>query len=411
MRSRRDERIMPTDSTVKGSQRRPAKFAFVIHPFRARDVARKYGPVRYLPERMIESLFRYVKPVVASRITGVESPLAGAEGWFIGVVLTSRQFLQLPEAMVVRRVIEAGRLAESLGAQILGLGAFSSVVGDAGITVARNLDIAVTTGNSYTVATALEGTRQAARLMGHDLPRVPVAVIGATGSIGAACSVILGRQARDLTLVGRDERRLERVAHRVLEESGLACRITTDLRAAVRRAKVIVAVSSAVGELIFPEDLSPGAVVCDVARPRDVSVRVARERNDVLVIEGGVVKVPGRPEFNFDIGVPPGTAWACMAETMILALEGRFENFTLGRDVSVARIDEITRLAHKHGFSLAGFRSFERAIHREEIEAIRRRAGLGVLPEVEQCEGLDRSVARSGCGEALTGPPYDLGGT
>lgn len=49
---------------------------------------------------------------------------------------------------------------------MVGLGAFTSIVGDAGITVAKNLDIAVTSGNSYTVATALEGTREAVRLMG-----------------------------------------------------------------------------------------------------------------------------------------------------------------------------------------------------------------------------------------------------
>ena len=41
--------------------------------------------------------------------------------------------------------------------------------------------------------------------------------------------------------------------------------------------------------IIEAEDLKPGAVVCDVARPRDVSKEVAQKRNDVLIIEGGVV--------------------------------------------------------------------------------------------------------------------------
>jgi fatty aldehyde-generating acyl-ACP reductase len=41
------------------------------------------------------------------------------------------------------------------------LGAFTAVVGDAGITIAKNLNIPVTTGNSYTVATAIEGTKKA----------------------------------------------------------------------------------------------------------------------------------------------------------------------------------------------------------------------------------------------------------
>jgi len=111
--------------------------------------------------------------------------------------------------------------------------------------------------------------------------------------------------------------------------------------------------------------------VCDVARPRDVSWRVAKERDDVLVIEGGVVAVPGDVEFGFDFGFPPKTAYACMSETMILALEGRYESFTLGKDVSVEQVREISALADKHGFKLAGFRSFERAVTEEHIERIR----------------------------------------
>ena len=128
--------------------------------------------------------------------------------------------------------------------------------------------------------------------------------------------------------------------------------------------------------MIHPEDLKPGAVVCDVARPRDVSARVAQARDDVLVIEGGVVEVPGDVEFNFNFGFPPKTAYACMAETMVLALEKRFENFSLGREMTVCQVDEISALAAKHGFKLAGFRSFERALDNNAIEKIKEKARL-----------------------------------
>lgn len=108
---------------------------------------------------------------------------------------------------------------------------------------------------------------------------------------------------------------------------------------------------------------------------RDVSEAVAKERNDVLIIEGGVIEVPGDVDFHFSFGFPPKTAYACMSETMILALEGRYESFTLGKDISVERVEEITRLADKHGFKLAGFRSFERAVTDEKIAEIRKNAG------------------------------------
>ena len=84
--------------------------------------------------------------------------------------------------------------------------------------------------------------------------------------------------------------------------------------------------------------------------------------------------MPGPPDFHYDFGYPPRIALACMAETMVLALEGRFEDYTLGRELSRRRVDEIAALARKHGFQLSGFRSFEREVTAEQFEALHRRA-------------------------------------
>ena len=92
------------------------------------------------------------------------------------------------------------------------------------------------------------------------------------------------------------------------------------------------------------------------------AIALAKANIPVLVIEGGVIRVPGDVEFNFNFGFPPRTAYACMSETIMLALEGRIENFTLGKDVSVEQVDQINLLAAKHGFELAKFRSFEKAV-------------------------------------------------
>jgi len=353
------------------------KFAFIIHPFDVRrDVAKKggiYSAAKYLPEPAVEWGIKFKSPLVMSHITGIQSPTgAEAEGWFIGCPLTPRQMLSLPQEFVYKRLIQCGKLAESLGAGIIGLGAFTSIVGDGGITIAKHLDIAVTTGNSYTTATAVEGGLDAARRMGINIARAKVAVVGATGSIGKTCAQMLAPQCAEIALIGRDLSRLEAVGK---ELTGACVRLYDDVHLGLRDADLVVTVTSARDAVIEPEDLKPGCVVCDVARPRDVSVRVAKERDDVLVIEGGVVAVPGpNADFHFHFGFPPKTAYACMSETIMLALDGRYESFTLGKDVSIAQADETTRLAKKHGFTLAGYRSFEREVTQETIEAARRRA-------------------------------------
>ena len=353
------------------------KFAFIIHPLDARrDVAKKgglYSVAKVLPEPAVEWGIKFKSPMVMSHITGIQSPTgAEAEGWFIGCPLTPRQMLSLPQEFVYKRLVQCGRLAESLGAGIIGLGAFTSIVGDGGITISQHLDIAVTTGNSYTTATAVEGGLDAARRMGIDITRAKVAVVGATGSIGKTCAQMLAPQCAEIALIGRDLTRLEAVGK---ELSGACVRLYDDVHLGLRDADLILTVTSARDAVIEPEDLKPGSVVCDVARPRDVSVRVAKERDDVLVIEGGVVAIPGHAaDFRFNFGFPVKTAYACMSETIMLALDGRYESFTLGKDVSVSQAEETARLAKKHGFRLAGYRSFEREVTQETIETTRRRA-------------------------------------
>ena len=352
------------------------RFAFVLHPLSLEDMQMVSPMVRYVPDFLLEYILKQKKPFTVSHITGVKSPHAEAEGWFVGCPLTAKQMVELPEEFVIDRIVETGKIAEELGAKILGLGAFTSIVGDAGVTIAERLNIAVTSGNSYTVATALAGTREAARLMGKDLRDAEVAIVGASGSIGSACARILSREVRHINLIARRIAPLEELAQELNGHGAATFSVSSDVKSCLHKADVVIAVTSAVDFIIDPADLKSGAVVCDVARPRNVSRNVSAQRNDVLVIEGGVIHVPGNVDFHFNFGFPPQTCFACMAETMILALEGRYENFTLGRNLVPSQIDTICGLAKKHGFTLAGFRNFEHAVTKEMIESIRENVKL-----------------------------------
>lgn len=351
------------------------KFAFIIHPVVADDVARKFKFTASWSDDWKERFVRFMPPIKASHITGVRSEHAEVEGYFIACPLTSRQLLggvSVKKAM--DKIIRAGRIAEKLGAEIVGLGALTSVVGDAGITIAKQLNIGVTTGNSYTVATALMASRLAAQKMGVEIADANVAIVGASGSIGQVCARLMAREAGSITLVARNVDRLQQVAQRIKEETGVVARVSSDVRASLAVADIVITVTSSIDFVVDPLVLKPGAIVCDVARPRDVSEEVARLRDDILIVDGGVVEVPGDVDFHFDFGFPPRMSYACMAETMILALEGKVSDFSLGREIHLDQVEEITRLAEKHGFKLAGFRTFERAVTDEKIAEIRARA-------------------------------------
>lgn len=348
-------------------------FAFIIHPVNPkRDVQRKFPLLgKVLPEAAIHFLSQYFPPVYISHLTGITSLATGkeVEGWFIACPFTPKQMVTLPPETVYKKVVATGKLAQKLGAKILGLGGFTSVVGDGGITIAKHLDIPVTTGDSYTVATAVEATLKAAARMNIKPAMATAAVVGATGSIGRVCAQLLARHVSKIILIGRNLEVLSQVQKLVEAQKAAEVQISTAMQD-LQQADMVLTVTNAIETVIEPHHLKTGAIVCDVARPRDVSHQVVEERDDVLVIEGGMVKVPGPVNFNFDFGFPPGMAYACMAETMTLALEGHYQSFTLGKNISLEQVETIGVMAAKHGFKVSGFRSFELPVTEEKINQI-----------------------------------------
>jgi fatty aldehyde-generating acyl-ACP reductase len=363
---------MPT-STQSKNRSHDDSFAFIIHPIDPkRDVARKYPTLGKLPAWLIDYLSLFFPPVFISEISGLQSASTGNQirGWFVACPLTPARMISLPANVVYRKIVQTGRLAERLGARILGLGAFTSVVGDGGLTVARNLRIPVTTGDSYTIAVAVQAMREAARFMHITVDEATVAVVGASGTIGSLCAEMLAAEVQRMILIGRRQEKLDQVAARVRQAGCQQVTVTGDINRLIE-AQLVVTVTSAVDTVIEPQHLRRGAVVCDVARPRDVSRLVAEQRPDVLVIEGGMVEVPGPVDFGFDFGFPPRMAYACMAETMMLAMDQRYTSYTLGKEIQLSQVMTIDKIAHKHGFKLGGFRSFERAITESELADIK----------------------------------------
>ncbi|HZD59752.1 MAG TPA: polysaccharide biosynthesis protein [Anaerolineae bacterium] len=350
-------------------------FGFLIHPMDIEDVAKKYKIAKKISPKVIAGVLKHRRPFVVSEITGVRS-LTGKEatGWFIVVPFLPHQFSDLEEDYVVEKIGKACEVGRKEGAKIIGLGAFTAIPGDGGREVAKLTSVPITTGNTYTIATAIEGTMEAARKMRIDVASSTLAIVGATGSIGSACADVLASQVSDLVLIGRDSNRLSKLKEK-LGHKARQVTVSTSL-SAIRTADLIITVTGAADSIIEPGDIKTGAVVCDVARPRDVSELVVKRRNDVLVIDGGIVQVPGPVDFHFNFGLPRRMAWACLAETMMLALEGRYENYTIGKEISVEKVNETMAFAKKHGFKLAGLRSFEKKLTDAYINKVRENTRL-----------------------------------
>ena len=369
--------------------KRVNRFAFVIHPL-SQEYFKNIKPIELLshvspPVFMdtVEKAMAYAPPFVYSKVTGIRSPTGvEAEGWLISVGGTPKEIMSHSPEFTYRRLLDAARMAKRLGAQIMGLGAFTKVVGDAGLTVARRAPLPITTGNSYSASGALWAAHDAVLRLGLvPMPKrgqkvqIKAMVVGATGAIGSVCARLLAMVAEEVYMVSPETAKLLSLKGSILKETPDA-RLFLSSRADkdIADMDMIVTATSGAGKKVLDiMKVKPGCAITDVARPLDLPPEEVAKRPDVLVIESGEIRLPGEVSMK-NIGLPRNVAYACLAETIVLALEGRFENFTVGRNIEWEKVREIYRLGLKHGMKLAAISGVNGPFSDAEIRRVRKLA-------------------------------------
>src|SRR6185369_17715493 len=120
-------------------------------------------------------------------------------------------------------------------------------------------------------------------------------------------------------------------------------------------------------------------IIINDAQPSDVHPDVIKTRDDVLVIEGGVIHTPGvRCNFNFGLAGREDT-FCCLGEVLILAHRGHFKHFALG-ELDLNLIAEIEKMSAGLSIGLSKFQNDSGYIPEDKIakvkELIRNRHGL-----------------------------------
>ncbi|MFZ2308851.1 MAG: saccharopine dehydrogenase NADP-binding domain-containing protein [Rhodoferax sp.] len=370
-----------------GTFRNIRRFAFVIHPLSQNYIRNAFPIPKSTPKFVmdkVETLAAHMPPIVYCKMSNIVSPNgAEAEGWLISVGGTPKEMLSRSPEFTYRRLLQASKMAEKMGAQIMGLGAFTKVVGDAGVTVARRSSLPITTGNSYSASGALWAAADAMRRMGlvhlnkhNKKVAAKTMVIGASGSIGSVSARLLAMSFDEVYLAGRTLSKLDELKASILKETPDAKVFTTvDYNDLLGDMDMIVTSTSGAGkEILDIMKVKPGCVITDVARPLDLPASDVAKRPDVLVIESGEIELPTKVKGLKSIGLPPNVIYACLAETIVLALEGRFEVFTVGRDTEWEKVKEIYKLGLKHGMKLAAISGVNGVFSDEAIAKVVARA-------------------------------------
>jgi len=315
-------------------------------------------------ERILDRARRVLDPFVNDRLVIRSATGAAVELFSIGLPFTAAQardaFRTGDSGWCLDQVEDAVALARELGAAAIGFGGYSSIVTDNCRAIVDDR-IALTSGNSFTVAAGLEGLLAAARAAGIDPARARLGAVGAAGNIASTFCELAADAVPAIVLIGRPgaERRLRRIAARIAEVARERGRtppevtVESDL-AAVSTCDLVVTSTNAARPILLPEHFPPDrpVVVCDVAVPHDTDPRVALERPNVRVIAGGLVRLPfGQRLAARGLPLEPGQVYACLAETLLLGLTGIGEPFSYGPLVP-EKVRRIAALSRLHGFEV-----------------------------------------------------------
>jgi len=303
------------------SFRTKVDFAFIFHPRDVRDIARKFPFVTRLPEQRVMRIFERLGPVPVSLIDFTPKGGKPLRGIQIAVPSTAVMLLR-DRDRARRKILAAVRLAEKLGARIVCLGALTASLTDGGrYIVSQGTSCKVTTGHSYTVATVIATARKAAQIRKIPFEQITIAVVGACGSIGSACSRWLAQETVGrLILYDVNKKALGILTQDLLGQPRNNVEAGMDL-GSISDADMVIVATNDPRLIVRPCHLKPGCVVIDDAQPANVSPSVLRSTNFFLAW-GGLVDIPGL-DTHFDFGLMGlHTVFSCLGEALILSAYG-----------------------------------------------------------------------------------------
>ncbi|MBM4422107.1 MAG: hypothetical protein FJ030_01790 [Chloroflexi bacterium] len=244
--------------------------------------------------------------------------------------------------------------------------------GAQGERLPHEFGLAVTSGNSLTAALAVEQIKTLFAKLQRPLAGQTVAVLGATGDIGRACALALAAErVGSLIVIARNKAKLIGLRDEIKIRHNFPGDVHTSTDPAVaHQASLIIAATSAAQPLLAETELSPGAMVCDIGYPHTIA-HAPKPRPDVLIFAGGLAHAPFTLDITHYTLLPsPSILYGCFAETIALAMAGRYESYSQGQGrITLERMGVILDLARSLGFNPSPLYRGGKPIADESIEA------------------------------------------
>ncbi|KAF7781129.1 hypothetical protein PRUB_b0252 [Pseudoalteromonas rubra] len=388
------------------------RLAFLFHSTSAEDIRRG------LPQKVKENFSEQQQMELSQWLFALgdienepqavfEFSMTGGQGDVVNAAMiyspiSPTGMLKLSRANKAKLMKKYLQKASHFDANLIGLGAYTSVITRGGLDIASD-DFHLTTGNCWTAISTCNAIRE---MFADDIEHRHLMVIGARGSVGRIALMDLSHRFGVVDVVGSQHTPLDEqyvnlrnalvevlneipeispgsaagkfwryadvlnvkqqliqseppevpdMMRKVIEhghaqgESTFNLFVGLDTENVSENLDCVLSATSEGKAFISAEIFPKNCKIFDVARPFDV----LDEHKDREVHEGGLVYLPDRRAMLSDcniIGCRPGVNLACLSETILLGMDGVEQNYSLGKEISYKQAIDVSKIAEKHGF-------------------------------------------------------------
>jgi fatty aldehyde-generating acyl-ACP reductase len=316
------------------------------------------GDFEKLTSEAIRNVFSFIPPRDIFRIKVKSRTGSEINGVYIETFIDpdnlGTQFIKTN----VSKVMNAVSFAKRLGAKIVTLGGFTSIVLEGNLYPFSDAKTTFTTGNTLTAAYIVYGIEKAANQHHIELKKSNVLIVGATGDIGMACVQYFKQKVKKLLLCARNIQRLKKLASQ-MNEYNIPVQYSDSLQDLVPEADIIVCVTSSTGIKLV--DCRKSVLICDAGYPKNLETTIDGKFG-LHLFHAGMGQINYGYDFIPDYKSPlyhhpaPNISHGCVIEALVLAFENKFEMYSAGKgNITIEKMEEIYNLSLKHGITLAPF--------------------------------------------------------
>lgn len=322
-----------------------SKFAYFAYPKSLAQIREIWPQTRFIPFFLIKYYLKKVPLKICN--LGLLKTFKGksVEGFLIILPVLKNDLLKFTEEEIFEKIIDASRLAEENKALIMGLDGLLALAADRKPFIYKHLKrTALTSGSCLMAWNIFEGLFQTLKAKNIDLKNASVTIIDA----GSAVGWLLTRKFAEMDCKVKLVNCVKESFQKIDSFGNKRIEIDLDCSTAVNNADIIINCSRKPDVKLGFLNIKENAIVIDISL-FDHFKKVNSSDNKFDLIGMQFLKLPNKfliPYF----GIADNLVSASVAESMLLAIEEKFINYSLGESLNLAKIEEIGNFAKENGF-------------------------------------------------------------